>query len=935
MFAFLFGSQPATKAFDTPPAPPIDPAMAAPPPPAPAVATSDRPAHSAMPPLGWTPASTTDQPSAPPAAEPNGPPVASTDAPKEKPVDEKAMAESANKIFKSMDGLWVSGGDKSNILDELRGKSPAEVSAIKASYADHFPGHNMDEDLGKNLDGKDLDEAKASMSGDPVAAAVASIQNAETGTFFGNCDSDKVTKILSGITDPKVRAQVKEQIGGDLASVQDGNDKELSQALLDGDTAKASAVKLDTAMNGGLLGGGGFLGTGIGQDSNAMYDAISNCKDATERAKMEEAYKNKTGTDLKVDLDMNLDGAAKDVATNLLSGDKAAADAARVKAATEGFFTDKSAIYKQLDGKSPEERALLIKKFNAQYGEQADGESFDDTLKDNMSGKDLDKAKMLEKDGKLSDTFALNYAMNGSFFSTDKDAIKSTLTGKSPAEVDKLCAQYQKDFGIDLKTELADDTSGRDGFEIKELMKGEPTTLEDKVARAHERYDFERGNSGEFSKNVIDAFSDKGTMLDSQENRVDDLFARFKSGEATPQEKAELEKVVGYQQMDVKTYDETKDKAANGLATGAAIAAAAVVTIATAGTAAPALAAAGAALAGGTASMITKEAILGDDYSREDMRNDAIQTGVGVLSAGSLGALSAAGNELDAAGGALRQFAGSVTESSVGQEMVIQGTSGAVTSAATGVSGGVLAGKENKDIFQAGLTGLVTGGVGGVVTGGIGERFKAAPEGFDPVNYATVKGGIAGGLGAAAGNAFNPDAYKGDAGAIATNWLGTVGGGAIGGAASGYGEGKARQEELDKLAQDVAAAKDSGKTGITKEEQADLNKLGEFSDNQAEQKELQKVEQEIKDGKQVIVPADISESDPNRDLSQFYDDKKAPKPAVVETPVTPETPVAPVAPETPVVPATATTGGTPLAEDEVKPNIQPVTVDDHHDGGGA
>src|SRR5262249_29371369 len=151
-------------------------------------------------------------PPPPPAPAPAAAPTADeANAKPKKPVDTKAMDEAANTIFKKMDGWWVSEGDKHSILDTLRGKSPEAVQPIKASYADHFPGHDMDADLGKNLEGKDLEEAKASISGDPVTAAVTALKSAETGTLFGNVDSDRVKEILNNIPDPEQRKQVAKQ----------------------------------------------------------------------------------------------------------------------------------------------------------------------------------------------------------------------------------------------------------------------------------------------------------------------------------------------------------------------------------------------------------------------------------------------------------------------------------------------------------------------------------------------------------------------------------------------------------------------------------------------------------------------------------------------------------------------------------------------------
>src|SRR5262249_47777011 len=155
--------------------------------------------------------------------------------------------------------------------------------------------------------------------------------------------------------------------------------------------------------------------------------------------------------------------------------------------------------------------------------------------------------------------------------------------------VEKLSAEYKQKYGIDLQHELNQTTSGRDGFEINELMKGEPKTLDDKMARARERYDFERGSGSNVVSNAFnDTFSDKGQLLDNQQARMEDLYKKIKSGQASSEEKALLDRVTGYQNLDTKNYQESKDAVTNGAVAVAAITAGAIATVATGGAAAPA-----------------------------------------------------------------------------------------------------------------------------------------------------------------------------------------------------------------------------------------------------------------------------------------------------------------------------------------------------------
>jgi hypothetical protein len=864
--------------------------------PAPAPAPAAEPAPAPAPAAAHVPAAQANATAPAPAAATTPANGAAPDPTAHKPVDQKACADAANTIFKKMDGWWVSGSDKSAILDTLRGKSPDEVAAIKASYAEHFPGHDMDKDVGKNLDGKDLTEAKASMSGDPVAASVAAIKNAETGTFFGNVDSDKVTKVLEGISDPKVRAEVAKQVGGEVSSMQSGNDKELTQALLAGDTAKANAVKIDSSMHSTGFAisqfvnnnvAGGLLGKDFGLDKDGINSTLESVKDPAQRQKMLDDYKAKTGQDLRTELASKQDGASKDVSNKLLDGDVAAANAARVKAATESFFTDKDAIYKAMDGKSPDERKQMLTDYNKMYGDK--GGDLDKTLKDNLSGLDLQKAQELKDQGKLDDAFAMKYAMEGSFWSTDKTLLKKTLDGKSKEEIAKLSGDYKSKYGIDLQGELGQTTSGRDGFEINELMKGEPKTIDEKMDRSRARYDFERGSgSNPVSKAFVDTFSDKGQMLDAQNARMEDLYKKIQSGGASSDEKALLDRVTGYQGQDVKTYQENKDSVANGAAAVAAIAASTAATVVTGGAAAPAEVAIIAALCGGGATIATKAIIQDSGYSNEELRNDMIMTGVNAATGGAMGAL---GSE----GGALFNMAGKVTDNAVAQQMIIQGMSGAVTSGVGGATQTMLAGGDAKAMLQAGGMGMVSGGVGGAVTGGVGAGLKGNQmfEGMDPVKAAMLRNAIAGGTGGVAGLAVTPDAYKGDSAALIQKWGLAVGGGAAGGAAGGYNEGTTEVQTAKALQteeQQAAQVKD-GKLP-TADEKATLAQARVQAENPNEAKSIDKVEADLAAGKTPKLP--VEESDNPVPVKTAATTDGDVKPTVEQKVVTPteDTPVA-------------------------------------------
>ncbi|MGE5182891.1 MAG: hypothetical protein ACM31C_12545 [Acidobacteriota bacterium] len=851
---------------------------------APAPAATPAPAAAPAPAVDHTPAPGQDHTSPATANASAAAAAPGADQSKPKQVDQKAMDAAANTIFKKMDGWWVSDSDKSTILDQLRGKSPEEIAAIKRSYAEQKPGHDLDADLAKHLDGKDLQEAKASETGDTVGAAVAAIKNAETGTWRGSVDSDRINTVLDSIKDPTQRAEVAKQVGGELSKLQSGNDSKLTQALLKGDTATASAVRIDTAQNSwtsvlaqGVNNGvfGGLLGKDFGTDKDAINKAIEDCKTPEDRAKLQQQYKLNTGTDLNKDLDKHLDGANRTVATKLLEGDAAGANAAKMKAATEHWFTDKDAIYKAMEGKSPAERKAMMADYKNMYGQDVDK-----MLDKELSGLDRDKAKELEQNGKLSDAFALKYAQEGSFWSTDKQLIKDTLAGKSKEEIAALSAEYKTKYGIDLQKELNDSTSGRDGFEINELMKGEPKTLDEKMARARERYDFERGSGSNIVSNAFnDAFSDKGKLLDQQQARAEELYKKIQSGQASPEEKALLDRVTGYQNLDTKNYQESKDAVTNGAVAVAAVTAGAIATVATGGAAAPAEAAIIAALAAGTATVGTKMVLQGSGYSREELRNDLIMTGVNMATGGTMGALGAEG-------GALFNLAAKASDNPIVQQALIQGVSGAVSTGVGNATQATLAGKDMKDVLKAGGMGVLTGGAGAATTGALGAGLKGSSmfEGMDPMKAAMLRNAIAGAGGAAVTTGLDPDSYNGDSAALLTKWGLSVGGGAVSGAAAGYNEGKVEVDTANKVAQENQRLESDGKLPPTRTQEDAITNAEKMATNPAEVKELEKVRQQLEQGKPVDVP--VEQSPPGAAPNET---KAAPGP-VEEKPVTPVAP---------------------------------------------
>lgn len=715
------------------------------------------------------------------------------------PVDRHAAEQSATALFRAMDGL---GTDEDSIHNALRGKSPAEIAEIRRIYSDHFGGRNLDKDLESELSGGDLKAARAEMSGDQVVVAAVTLQNASTGLFT---DEKAIHSTLEGISDPRQRAAVaaefQKRTGRSLTSMLEremsGSDLTISRALAQGDVAAARAARLDEAMHGG------FLGLGIGTDEEAIYSTIEAARTPAEREALTDAYRKQTGHDLSHDMRREMSGGDLDVSTSLLKGDRAGAAAARIAVAADGLGTDEGAIFRQLEGKPPQERQAIINTYNQRYGRAAGGHDFDDMLKEELGTMDHERAHQLAQNGRLDPAFALRYSMDG--FGTDEQMIRETLQGRSREQIAQIREQYRLRYGRDLDKELTDENSGRDGFEIQQLMLGDPKTPEETLARMNAAYDFERGSgAGLFGRAVTDLFSDSGEVLDLQHRRLEEVGNRIQRGAPTQEDLARLETIAGYQRDDVQNYQAARDTVTNTAAIGATAVVGTAATILTGGAAAPATAAAIGALAGGGAGMLVKAGMQGDSYSNEDMATDAAMA---VVSAGSAG-LSQAG--VMTAG--LRSMVGvSGNEmASLGQTITMETLRGGAQGLVQGVGTGALDertwrgdGDGFSNFLHTVAVSTVTNAASGTGSAYAGGVMGGPRAGMDLREWGAVTGalgGVGGGLGQ---SALDPATWDGRWEDIA----GRFGQSAFIGGMQGAAMGAAQGQRMMRMQADMEAAR--------------------------------------------------------------------------------------------------------------------------------
>ncbi len=696
-----------------------------------------------------------------PAAQPAGAP-----APAAPPVvDQAAMSRAASQIFAAADG-W--GTNEEAIHAALRGRSPAEVAAIRAEYQNHY-GVSLDSVISEELSGDDLAAAQAALTADPVQAAAATLVNAASGL---GTDEDAIMTTLRGIGDPAVRAQVEaeyerrtgQSLSTMLADELGGTDAQVATALAGGRTDEADAMLLEEAMSG------------MGTDEEGINTVLERCADQAARDRVMAAYEQRTGRSLGADMSDEMSGTDLQLSTSLSRGDAAGAAAVRIQAAAEGLGTDEDAIFRQLEVADPAQRRAIIDAYNQRFGSGAGGADLNDMLRDELGTMDQTRATQLAENGRLDPVFAMRYAMDG--IGTDEDMMRSAMSNLSPEQAAQVRSDYAAQYGGDLEEEMRGELSGRDEFYLTQSLGGERgLSVDERLRRADAAHDFERGSGAGIFGGFTDVFFDAGEQLDAQHERLGALREQM-NGAGTPEARAaaerEIERVHGDQQADQVAYHAAQDSVANGAATAGAIVATVAITAATgglgAGAAVPALAsfmgsaaaatgigatslAMGAgALAGGLVSMGVKRAVSGDAYGAEAAGLDLAMTGVNALTAGAMASGAAvqglpallAQRGLGAVGGVGNTMATQVVQG-VGQGL-ISGTASGLLDERTWRGPGNGVGNLLSTIGVSVLGNVAGGALQTVAGAAVGD---AGMDLFDP---ATIGGSFAtGAIGGAAG----------------------------------------------------------------------------------------------------------------------------------------------------------------------------------------
>ncbi|GIJ43704.1 hypothetical protein Val02_05900 [Virgisporangium aliadipatigenens] len=544
------------------------------------------------------------------------------------------------------------GTDEGRLFKALAGRTPIQIAALRKAYQAVYD-RDMDDDIDSDVSGSEQERADALLSGDPVIAAVATLNDAMSGA---GTDEATIMQTLRGKTPAErdaIVAAYKEKYGVDLterlAGDLSGNELDQANALLSGDTARADAIALNEAMSG--LGTDEAAIHGVyGQireevEAEARAKGMSTAEIAAEvrrrTAAIGQQYGAAYGASLDADLADDLSGGELNLAKAEHAHDLTAMDAAKIQIEHESGYTSDDAVNAVLRNQharaktevlrdlevrfnedpanaqlSPAERAAKLEKLRAdaeaQIGTRAkenmaalearyDADNpmwgpggFQAVIELEMSGHSYDEARdLISSGGKLTDAQELKYAIFGA--GTNEDTIRKTLMGKSKKEIEDLARQYKELTGNDLRDDLGGDLKGRDWADVDLMLNGTKTP-EEMLAYQKARTEWE----------LDDGVGVLGDLFDNEEARVLSAttgeserayaeYARLKEayGEDDPRTqaaKARFERWTGYGDKDVEEHRAAVDSVTDTMATVAAIGAGIAVTVLSGGAAAPVIA---------------------------------------------------------------------------------------------------------------------------------------------------------------------------------------------------------------------------------------------------------------------------------------------------------------------------------------------------------
>ncbi|BAH40466.1 hypothetical membrane protein [Gemmatimonas aurantiaca T-27] len=286
----------------------------------------------------------------------------------------------------------------------------------------------------------------------------------------------------------------------------------------------------------------------------------------------------------------------------------------------------------------------------------------DEVVLSDTSGYDNQKAAtLLKQGGHLTLGQTMFFAVRGN--GTDEEALNA-LKGHTSEEIDEARAEFRQlaladrwtargilnrawsdrpHNDLDMDAEIKDDISGRTGFDVGQMLQGEPKTIREKRARLLEAITWEKeaGPLGDWLA------GHQQSVMDADLERLDRTIAMLENPELSAEQR---KRYIGYFEQDVTTvhagiaaHREMLDTWTDRITTVVGFIVGIAVTILTFGAAGLVLAAVIGSIAATASTIALKAAILGAAYGWEDLYTDIA---VGVVDAVTAAATAGMGEKL-------------------------------------------------------------------------------------------------------------------------------------------------------------------------------------------------------------------------------------------------------------------------------------------------
>ncbi|NEO15010.1 MULTISPECIES: DUF4157 domain-containing protein [unclassified Moorena] len=417
---------------------------------------------------------------------------------------------------------------------------------------------------------------------------------------------------------------------------------------------------------------------GLGTDDEAIWQTLNSLTEA-ERQFIRERNPEGVLNILRDDLS---ESDYERVMQILVGGAGSAATA--IRQAVEGWGTDESLLYNAIDRILREGVASEILA-DAQLRSQ---------IQDDMSDTQYQVFLEALQTGQFTARMRLDWA--------------TAMAGTDEDLVFQLCRQYGSqwysngEINSEVDAILQDELSTRDYWQALDLIRGEPQTEEERLARAKEM--LERERSG-ISASIMDSLSSSGEQADDAWREYQATYNQaLEDGELTEEEQGLLRRDEAYSQRMTAEYRETAATVSQWATTIAVAIVGIAATILTAGAAGPFVAGLAATLGGNIA--VAAEAMVLAAALKVGL-NRAIQgEGYDVTSSQALVDAVSAGVEIG-----LTMVGGQLAS------QVMQGVGKTALAQSVGPSVQRVFGQAGNRILQAGLEGSIDATVGGIGEG--------------------------------------------------------------------------------------------------------------------------------------------------------------------------------------------------------------------------